>query len=59
MNFMISILINCKSFCVDYFKKGTIRELVGTLAQLVEQFTFNEWMNEVILKYPPIKSYEW
>ena len=44
MNFMISTLTSCNSFCVDYFKKNTIRNLFGPLAQLVEQFPFKEWV---------------
>ena len=44
MNFMISTLVSCNRFCVDYFKKNTIRNLFGPLAQLVEQFPFKEWV---------------
>ena len=44
MNFTINISISCKSFGVDYFKKNTIRNLFGPLAQLVEQFPFKEWV---------------
>ena len=44
MNFMIIILTGCNGFCVDYFKKNTIRNIFGPLAQLVEQFPFKEWV---------------
>ena len=43
-NFMTTILISCNCFYIDYFKKNTIRNSFGPLAQLVEQFPFKEWV---------------